>query len=156
MPVIPVDLDALKEMKPVPHGKYSLTISTCEEVLSKNGKPQYDVSISIDGHEDAPNMRHFVSLPAEGDEMKALQFKALLLKRFCTLFKLPLTGGSIDTTAIAMALPGKKVIAEVTLDKELNPDGSEKPGGRTFNRLVVPVLDNAPAGSRTAPPPPKS
>ena len=157
MPVIPVDLDGIKEMKPVPLGKYSLLIVSVDEVDSKKGKPQFDISISIDGHDDAPNIRHFMSLPAEGDEPKAFKFKALMLKRFCALFKVPLNGSSIDTTALAMALPSHRAVAEVTMDKETDSEGKEKPGGRTFNRIVVPYLeDGGSSGGRVAPPPPKS
>jgi len=157
MALIPVDLDAIKEMRPVPIGKYPLTIVSCEEVDSKKGKPQFDVSISIDGHDDSPNIRHFISLPAEGDEAKAFSFKLLLLQRFCTMFGKPLNGSSLDTTQLAMSLAGQHTTGEVTLDKETDADGKEKPGGRTFNRLVVPQLSTGTqqGQGRVAPQPPK-
>lgn len=158
MALIPVNLDEIKEMRPVPLAKYPLTIVSAEEVTSTKGKQQLDVSVSIDDHDDAPNIRHFISLPAEGDDPKAFRFKVLLLKRFCALFKMPLNGSSIDTTAIALALPGKKTVAEVTMDKETDAQGNEKPGGRTFNRIVVPFLadEGSSSSGRVAPPPPKS
>lgn len=157
MAVIPVKLDDIVETKPVPVGKYPLLIAACEEVVSKKGKPQFDISIGIEGHEDAANIRHFISLPAEGDEARAFRFKALMLKRFCALFGQPLKGNEIDTTAISMALPGQRATADVTLDKEVDSDGNEKVDGRVFNRLVVPQLSEEAAskGGRVAPPPPK-
>lgn len=156
MPVIPVELDTIKEMRPVAIGKYALQVASCEEVLSKKGKPQFDMSISIEGHDDAPNIRNFVSLPTEGDEPKAFKYKVLMLKRLCHLFGLPLQGSSIDTTAICLALPGRRATAEVGLDKETDSDGNEKVGGRTFNRLVVPFLsEEGQPGGRVAPQPPK-
>ena len=158
MPVIPVNLDEIHEMKPAPIGKYVLVVVDCEEVLSKKGKPQYSMSIAVEGRDDVPNIRHFVSLPAEGDAPEAFKFKVLMLKRLGALFGQPLSGNSIDTTKIAMSLVGAKATAEVGLDTEKDQDGNERVGGRTYNRLVVPFLkdEGSKAGGRVAPPPPKS
>lgn len=158
MALIPLDLDTIVESKPVPVGKYDLTVASCEEVKSKKGKPQFDLSIAIEGHDDAPNMRHFMSLPMDGDTASAMNYKALLLKRFCHLFKVPLKGANIDTEALAASIVGARAKAEVGLDKETDAEGNEKPDGRVFNRLVVPFLPDeggTKASGRVAPPPPK-
>lgn len=155
MAVIPVKLDEIKEMRQVPIGRYDLQVVEVEEVTSKKGKPQYDMSIAIEGYDDAPNIRHFHSLPAAEDEAKAFKFKVLMLKRLCYAFGIPLTGDSIDTTQIASKLRGARARSvEVGLDKETDADGKEKPGGRTYNRLVLPLLPDESTG-RGAPPPPK-
>lgn len=153
MPVIKLNLDDVQEMRPAAVGRYPLTIVSCEEVTSKKGKPQYDVSIAIDGRDDVPNIRHFISLPASGDEEKTLKFKVLMLKRFCALFGKPISGNSLDTTKVAMNLVGAKAMAEIGLDKETDSDGNEKPGGRVYNRLVVPYLNDESAVSTRATPP---
>ena len=157
--LIPINLNDIQEPKPVPVGRYDLVIASCEEAVSKNGKPQFQVSIGIEGHDDAPNVRHYISLPNEGDEPNALQFKALLLKRFLTLFKQPIPTNGIDTEKLALSLVGARANAELSLDKEKDSDGNEKPDGNVYNRLVVPRMRGEGAagapGGRVAPPPPK-
>lgn len=157
MPVIPVKLDDIVETKPKPVGRYDLLVESCEEVESSKGKPQFEMSIAFDGDDEAMPMRHYASLPAVGDEPQKFRFKVLMLKRLCRLFGVPLTGDEIDTAKIAMSLVGKRANAEVTMDKETDAQGNEKPGGRTFNRLVIPTLpdEGDKKGGRTAPPPPK-
>lgn len=155
MPVIPVKLDDIVETKPKPVGRYDLIVESCEEVESKNGKPQYDMSIAFDGDSESMPIRHFHSLPAANDEAPKFKFKVLMLKRLCHMFGIKLSGDEIDTGKIAMALVGKRANAEVGLDKETDAQGNEKPGGRVFNRLVIPTLpDEGGAGQRKAPPPP--
>jgi hypothetical protein len=152
MPVIPVNLDDIKESNPVPAGRYNVVITSVEETLSRNEKPRYEVSIEIEGHEDAPTIMHYVSLPTEGDEPGTLRFKLLLLKRFCHLFGVNLTGNELDTEALAMKLVGRRASAELSLEKERDQDGKDKPGGRVFNRLVIP---NLPQGEVSSVKPPK-
>lgn len=155
MSLIPLNLDDIQEQHPVPIGKYDLTITSCEEAQSKKGKAQLVLSIAIDGHDDAADIRHFISLPAEGDTPEAMKFKALLLKRFCAAFKVPLKGSGIDTTVLAMQLTGAKAKAEVTLDKEKDADGNEKPDGRVYNRVTVPYLKDEGIVTANVPKPPK-
>lgn len=141
---IPVNLGDVKESKPVPAGKYDLTIASVEDTKSQAGKPQLRVSIGIDGHDDAPNLTHFVSLPSPGDE-KA-QAKALFLKRFLAMFSIPHEDMAFDTDDF----PGASAKgAEVSLSE---PDDN----GRVYNRLIVPYMQEDGAnGGRKAPPPPK-
>lgn len=158
MPVLEVNVDGIVETKPQPVGRYDLLVESCEEVESSKGKPQYEMSIAFEGNPDAAPIRHYHSLPAAGDEIKKFNFKVLMLKRLCKLFGIPLSGDSIDTSKIAMALVGRRANAEVTLDKETDAQGNEKVGGRVFNRLVIPTLPDeggAAGQQRKAPPPPK-
>lgn len=155
MPVIPVNLDEIVETKPKAVGRYDLQIESVEEVESKNGKPQYEISIAFVGDPDAMPIRHYHSLPAAGDDANKMRFKVLMLKRLCSMFGIPLSGSEVDTSKIAMALVGKRANAEVALEKESDAQGNEKPGGRVFNRLVIPTLPDEASAGRKAPPPPK-
>ena len=141
---IPVDLGRVQEAKPVPAGKYDLTIASVEETKSQKGFPQLVVNIGIDAHPEAPNLRHYVSLPSAGDE-KA-EMKALFLKRFLQGFNIPHEGMSFDTDDF----PGARASLELTLSE---PDDS----GNVYNRLIVPKSrdEGTAGGGRKAPPPPK-
>jgi hypothetical protein len=151
---IPINLNDYHEPTTAPAGqKYNLVIAAAEETRTKtSGKPQFRVSIGFKDHPDYQNLTHFVGIPADGDEPDAMRFKALLLKRFLGLFKVPVTGSEIDTEAIALALPGAETNAEVSLSEPTDD-------GTVYNRLVVPRLKEeagAAVGGRKAPPPPKS
>lgn len=151
MPHIPLNLTDAKEMSPVKPGRYDLTITQVEETKTREKqKPQLRVSIAIGGHDDAPNINEYISLPAQGDEPKAFNFKKLLLNRFCTLFGLEFDEGGFDTDLWPGATASN---VEVTMDEP-----NDK--GQVFNRIVVPKLAteaaaSAGASGRGAPPPPK-
>lgn len=150
MPFIPVNLNDAVESKPVKNGRYPLQIVSCEDVLTKSsGKPQLAIGIAIEDNPDAPNVRHYMSLPAPGDEPDKAKFKLLLVKRFCNLFKIPYSDQGFDTDTFV----GARAEAELTLSE---PDES----GNIYNRLNVPRLKEesspgAATGGRVAPPPPK-
>ena len=141
---IPTNLSEVKESRPVPNGKYNLTIASCEDTPSKAGKPQLKVSIGIDGHDDAPNVTHYVSLPSAGDEKNAA--KTLFLARFLQCFGIASDGNDFDTDDFA----GATATCELTLSE---PDDN----GNVYNRLVLPKLKDEPAasGGRVSPKPPK-
>jgi hypothetical protein len=123
---IPINLAAVEESKPVPAGaKYNLVVTEAEEAKSKAGNSQISVSIAIEGHDNAPNLRHFISLPQPGDEPGKANYKALLLKRFLVLFQIPFNGAEFDTNDFA----GAKAYAELGLDESGD-----------FNRLVLPRM----------------
>lgn len=142
---IPTNLSEVKESRPVPNGKYGLTIASCEDGKSQKGLPQLKVSIGIDGHDDAPNLTHYVSLPSAGDDPQKNQFKTLFLARFLQLFEIPSTGTDFDTDDF----PGATATAELTLSE---PDDN----GNVYNRLVLPKLKEAGVQTgRVSPAPPK-
>lgn len=147
MPRIAVNLNDVTEPKPVPVSTYDLTIASVEEGKSKEKqRPQLIVSIGIDQHPEAPNVTHFVSLPSGDDEPRSAQFKALMLKRFLTLFNIPMdSDGGFDTEDF----PGAKARAELGLSE---PNES----GDTYNRLVVPKMRGEASKGAAVPKPPKS
>lgn len=140
---IPVNLEDVKESKPVPAGKYQLTVASVDETVTKAGAPQLKVSIGIDGHDDAPNLTHFVSIPSAGDEKAAI--KALFLTRFLSAFKIPYDSSGFDLDDF----PGAVANCEVALSE---PDEN----GNVYNRLNLPRLPNEAstgASAHRAPPP---
>lgn len=130
MPFIPVDVTGTTEPKAVNNGKYSLSISSAEETLSREKKkPMVLVFINIDGHPDAPNVRHNMSLPADGDEPKSREFKMLLLKRFLTLFKIPYDKNGFNVEDFI----GATAEAELKLT-EVDEKGNQ------YNELMLPRM----------------
>ena len=83
---INMNLGAVTEPKPVASGRYGLTIATAKY---REEKPDIELSIGIDGHIEAPNIRHWISLPKKDDEPSKAQFKQLMLKRFLKMFGIP-------------------------------------------------------------------
>jgi len=134
MPFIPMDLNETQESRPVPSGKYDVVIATCEETKTKaEGRPQFKMSLAIEGQPTAPNCTHYASIPSEGDDPDKAKFKALLLKRLMALFGVPIDPKGIDTEKLAMAFVGKRASAELSMTE---PDDS----GNVYNRLMVPRL----------------
>lgn len=137
MAMIPLDPNDVQELKPVPLSRYDLTVSACEKVFSKSesgSKPQLKLSVGIDGHDEAPNITHFIGIPSEKDtEKDKFDFKALLLKRNCALFGVPLTK-NMDDEQLAMSFVGATVKnVEVGLSEPT-------PTGEVYNRIMVPKL----------------
>jgi hypothetical protein len=146
--LIPIDVGAAVESKPVPAGKYNLQITDAQEAKSQKGKPQFVVNLAIEGHDDAPQCTHYISLPGDGDEPKTVKFKVLMLKRFLVQFGLPVPT-SIDTEKMAMSMVGAKAKATLGLSEPTDD-------GRVYNRLQVDYLpDEGGAGKQGVPPPPK-
>lgn len=143
---IPINLNDVQESKPVPAGRYTLTIASAEEAKSHSGKPQIKVSIGISGHDGSPNVSHYVSLPSGDDDQQKANAKALFLKRFLALFKIPYdaSGFSVDD------FPGATADAELSLSE---PDDN----GNVYNRLQLPRLkSDVGAATAGAPKPPKA
>ena len=145
--LIPIDVGAAVESKPVPVGTYGLQITDAQEVKSQKGKPQFKVSLAIEGHDDAPNVTHFISLPDTADEAGTQKFKVLLLKRFLVMFGLPVPN-AIDTEKMAMGMVGAKAKGELGLSEPTD-------NGTVYNRLQVPYLKDEQGGKQGVPPPPK-
>jgi hypothetical protein len=118
---------SVSEPKPVPDSMYDLEIVSAESTSSQGGSPQVEVHIGILGHEDAPNVRHYISLPKEGDDAGKRGTKLLFAKRFCSLFKIPYDETGFDTDDFT----GSKARAELT---------TEERNGNTYNKLILPRL----------------
>ena len=140
-----IDLNDVHEAKPVPNGRYSLTIATAEETVSQKGAPQIKCYLGIDGHDDAPNVSHYISLPSPNDDADKAKYKALFLKRFLQLFKIPHTSEGFEIEDFF----GATADAELTLSE---PDDS----GNVYNRLQLPRLADSDAGSKSTPKPPSA
>lgn len=126
MPAISVNLGEVHESKPVPDGVYDVTISEAEYIEEKN---QIMVTLGIDDHLDAPNIRHYISLPNDEDDERKTSFKNLMLKRFLVAFGLFASADEIDTDE----WPGAQCSIQVTLTE---PNDA----GNIYNRLVLPYL----------------
>lgn len=152
MALIPVDFNNVVELKPVPIGRYDLTVASCEKTFTKEGaKPQLKLSVGIDGQDGAPNITHFIGIPSEKDDKDKLEFKALLLKRNCALFGVPLSNGMDDET-LAMSFVGASVKSVEVTQSEPTPTGE------VYNRIMVPKLkgEGAPKAPGQVARPPKS
>lgn len=147
---IPINLNEAKELRPVPNAKYDLVITGCDQTETREKKtPQFKIAIAIEGQDTAPNVNHFLGIPSDKDEAGAMSFKILLMKRFLTLFGVPIDPKGFDTDALAMEMVGARAKAELTLTE---PDDN----GNVYNRLEVPKLnDEGLTGGRPAPKPPK-
>jgi len=143
---IEVNLQDVKEPKPVPGGKrYALTIAEAEFREEKN---DIRISIGIDDHLDAPNVSHYCSLPKAEDEEGKAAFKARMLKRFLVAFNIPHDGDGFEVEDF----PGAQ--AEI----ELGMSDPDKETGAVYNRLRLPRLQDEEAAGEDTPPkaaPPK-
>lgn len=138
MTFVPVNFDEAQEAKPASAGSYQLQITAAEETVtgpnSKHpGSPQLKVTLGFEDQANTPNITQFLSLPNEHDDGNQANFKALLLKRFLTHFKVPFAANGIDTDAICMEMIGASARTEVTLTE---PDDS----GNVYNRVKIPRL----------------
>ena len=141
MPVIRTNLGDVHEPKPVPPGRYNLTISEAE---INDEKKYIRVSIGIDDHLDAPNITHFISLEKDEDEEGKAAFKRLMAKRFLVAFGIPHDDNGYNTDDFA----GCQAEVEVTLSE---PDDAN----RVFNRLNLDRLSDEVQQPKKAAPPPK-
>jgi len=127
MPFIPLNLDDAQESKPVPLGRYDVVVASCEEVPTKKdpSKTQFKMMLTIDGHEDAAPIFHYQGIPTEND------FKALLMRRFLTLFGVKYDPAGFDPELLAMELIGARAKVELRT-KEYE--------GTINNEMIIPPL----------------
>lgn len=131
---IGMNLAEVKEPKAVANGRYELVISTAEykDAKSPEKAPMIQVGIAIDGHVDAPQINHFISLPKAGEDPKKSQFKMLMAKRFLHQFGIPYDetqGFNVED------FPGARANCQVVLDEP-----NER--NQIFNRLELDRLPN--------------
>lgn len=127
---INMKLGDVTEPKAVPAGRYGLTVTTAEKRNAKEaGKgDNIEVNIGIDGHLDAPNVRHFISLPHPNDDPKKANFKMLMLKRFLVQFGIPHNDDGFAVEDFA----GATAQGELGLS-----DPEESKSGDIYNRLKL-------------------
>jgi len=127
---IPLNLNDVQESRPVPNGRYDVVIASADEGKNKDGtKDQIKVSLGIQGHDTAPNVTHFISLPGNGDDSQKTNFKMLLLKRFLHAFHIPYDADGFNVDDF----PGASAKCDLTLSE---PDDN----GNIYNRLQLPRL----------------
>jgi hypothetical protein len=151
MTTLNVNFDDAIEPQPLPKGKYPVQITAAEEKASgqnsKNpGSPMIVVTAGFTGpspeEQNAPTVRHFISLPHDNDEAKSANFKVLLLKRFMHAFGLQASGNAdIDVEQLCFDLVGREATLEVSLS-EPNETGD------VYNGLVIPRIPNEPVTGR--------
>lgn len=141
---IAANINNAQESRPVPNGPYDLVIASAEEAKSKGGDPQLVVSIGIEGHINAPNVRHYISFPKAGEEQSKSDFKGLMLRRFLTAFGIPYTSEGNETVFDTDDFPGAKARMELTLT---SPEESES--GDQYNRLRLPKIKDESAQGGT-------
>lgn len=153
MALIPVDIGGAIELQNAVPGRYDLTIAACEKTFSKEKqKPQFKISVGVDGQDNVGNISHYLSIPSEKDDADQLKFKALLMKRWCMLFGIPITP-NMDDEQLSLSMVGARAKSvEVTVSE---PDPTS---GATYNRIMVPKLkgEGAPKAPGQVARPPKS
>jgi hypothetical protein len=151
MTFIPVNFDDVQEPKPAPAGNYNLQILKAEVAVTgpnsnRPGSPQFKIQIGFPDEPNTTAMSQYMSLPHEDDDPNKAQYKALLLKRFLTLFNVPFDSTGIDTEKLAMEMIGATAQADVELSE---PSDS----GDVYNRLKVPRMRGESTGPGRARPP---
>lgn len=140
MTFINVNFDDAVEANAVPEGRYDLQIVQAEVKQTgpnstNPGRDQLVFSIGFQDTElNAPNIRHFVSLPHPDDEPDKARFKALNLKRFLVAFEVPFESNGIDLEAITFEALGKTA-SNVHVTQEAGQDGTS-----VYNRINLPKL----------------
>ena len=121
------DMGRIQEDKVQPEGTYDLVIKKASTVTSKKGNPMLQVIIAFDGVENAANIFHNITLPTPDDDQKAMEFKKLLIARFCQLFGIDYKKGlNLED------FPGATAVCKVS-EKEYE--------GAISNVLVLPSLN---------------
>lgn len=140
MTFIPVNFDEAVEASAVPAGRYDLQIVAAEvkQTGPNSANPGRDMLVFSVGFEDnslnAPNIRHFVSLPHPDDEGTKGQTKALMLKRFLVAFDVPFESNGIDTDSICFEAIGHTA-SNVEVVQDIGQDGTS-----VYNRINLPRL----------------
>jgi hypothetical protein len=151
MTYINVNVNDAQEQRPAPKGRYELQITGAAPGVtgpnSKNpGSPTIRVSLGFTDLElNAPNVTHYITLPAEGDEPGASKFKTLLLARFLSAFGISVGNEGFDVDDLAMEMIGHSANIEVGMT-EPNDNGDY------FNQIMLPKLPEENKGGRGTPP----
>jgi hypothetical protein len=130
---------AVNEQQPVASGRYTVRVVSADpDYVGQTGKSSIKLQLSIDEHDDAPLISHFISLPSEGDDSDKAAFKMLMMKRFLVAFSVPFEDNGFD--------PAELVGTSATVDVVLGePDAK----GNVYNQLgFLPKLRDEVSGGR--------
>ena len=123
-----INFEEVVEDQPVPEGEYNLVIEDVKEKMNDDGNlKNLLVIISIEGHDNAANVLHNISLPLPGDDAEKVSNKAKFIKRFLQLFSIPTKGGQLDLTQFS----GKRAKAFLT---------QEEYQGTISNKIKLPPI----------------
>lgn len=125
---LPIEnIDEIQEDQPVPEGEYSLVITDAKERTDEAGNLKGLLVIcEIEGHDNAANVLHNISLPTAADDPTKVTNKLKFIKRFVQLFKIPTQGGKLNLADF----PGKRAKAFLN---------QEEYNGTVSNRIKLPI-----------------
>lgn len=111
--------DEVSEAKCGPAGKYTLVISDVKLKENDDGSAKgflviCEIQKAPQGvkSEELANIMHNISFPQKGDDPEKVKNKMLFIKRFTTLFKIPVKNNALDP----MQFPGKKAECDLTVE----------------------------------------
>ncbi len=140
MTFIPVNFDEAVEATAAPVGRYDLQIVAAEvkptgAASANPGRDQLVFQVGfMDTELNAPNIRHYVSLPHPDDDATKARNKALMLKRFLVAFDVPFESNGIDTESICFETIGHTA-SNVEVGQDIGQDGTS-----VYNRINLPRL----------------
>ena len=133
----------VQEKKAVVPGVYHLTVESVADHQSKEtGKPSIKVQLKIEGHDDAPLVTEFLSLPTTDDEPEKVLNKMIRIKRFLVAFNVPHEDNGFN----------QEDMFGCSADIELTQtDPEESDTNEVYNRCKLPKLpDEGAAGDARA------
>lgn len=133
MSFIEIPLEGTMEEQTVPENTYSVRVESADE-KTNNETGRFSIMCIIrveDPPEDNPNpatIFHFLNIPNNGDEKKAVDFMMLEIKRFLVAFDVPFEGNGFNPEDI----PGSTAELLVT-------EGEYE--GQPKNELRLPAIE---------------
>jgi hypothetical protein len=112
MPFINAAMDDVREDKPVEEGEYDLRITSVKEKESKKGQPMLEVMLKIEGREGEGASPIWHYLLFNSPDQAAARMQALDLKRFLTLFNVPVDPNGFNSDDLVGATASCMVIQE--------------------------------------------
>lgn len=109
LPFDPEEIDKL-----VPEGQYELVVTDVKENKDDSGNLKGLLVIhEIQGHDEAANVLHNVSLPLPGDDETKVKNKIRFIKRYLNLFNIPSDGGRLDPVKFL----GKRATCNIVIEE---------------------------------------
>lgn len=154
MPFIQAPIADATEDELVPEAEYELRIAAVTEKDSKGtGKPMLEVLIEITNppaevRTPAP-VFHYVSLPHEDDEPKALQYKLRMIRRLLEVFGVAFEDNGFDSDDL-LGATGNCLVFQQEQTKEEGNTGKRVGTGEYSHAIRLPKFANEPAEEQQA------
>lgn len=127
------------ERKNVPAGDYSLVITDISEKPAQSGSAMLTVVHGIEGEIDAQAVKHWITLPTEGDDAETVRNKSLGLKRYLVNAGIDFDAEGFNTDELlGHSFSGALGVDMIDTDRDGNP--IDKPYEK--NTLIVPFLQD--------------